>query len=350
LGIYAVMVLGQNNSMVRAGFRWCGVLSATAVFVACQGESDDAPAVSADGGSAGSAGAGSQNAGSSGSSSGAPGAGGSTAGTGGTAAGQSGGGGRGGVGGSGGNLSGGGTAGSSGSGGSGGSGGNGSTCTPWPAATATEQVSQTIEVSGTYDGGLKRLVGVGALGTGSQNEDQPPFFRLANGATLKNVILGAPSADGVHCEGSCTLTNVWWEDVGEDAATLRGSSSSQIMTVECAGAKQAADKVFQHNGPGTMILRAVFVEDFGKLYRSCGNCSQQFARHVRLEGVTARNGSVLVGLNENYGDTAQFSNISVTGSITICQRYVGNSSGAEPYVVGTGPDAEHCLYEPSDIQ
>ncbi|WP_413230240.1 pectate lyase [Kitasatospora herbaricolor] len=41
----------------------------------------------------------------------------------------------------------------------------------------------------------------------------------ADGAVLQNVVLGDPAADGVHCNGSCTLKNVWWDNVGEDAAT-----------------------------------------------------------------------------------------------------------------------------------
>ncbi len=50
------------------------------------------------------------------------------------------------------------------------------------------------------------------------------------------MIIGAPAADGVHCKGSCTLQNVWWEEVGEDAATVRGSSSSNVYTVSGGGA------------------------------------------------------------------------------------------------------------------
>jgi pectate lyase len=83
-------------------------------------------------------------------------------------------------------------------------------------------------------------------------------MRLADGAVLKNAVIGRPASDGLHCDGTCYLQNVWWEDVGEDAATLDGSSSSQVMTIECAGARHAADKVFQHNGPGTMIVREVW--------------------------------------------------------------------------------------------
>ncbi|WP_434443227.1 pectate lyase [Lentzea sp. E54] len=158
----------------------------------------------------------------------------------------------------------------------------------FPTPSGSTPVGATIKVPpGTYDGGMKRFYGTGNLGSGGQGEDQGPIFQLADGATLKNVVLGAPAADGVHCLGTCTLSNVWWEDVGEDAATFKGTSSSQTMTISGGGARKASDKVFQHNGPDTMIIRNFQVDDFGKLYRSCGNCKTQHKRHVVLENITA---------------------------------------------------------------
>lgn len=229
-------------------------------------------------------------------------------------------------------------------------GGSSTNCEQWPTATGDESVSSTISVSNTYDGELKRFSGSGPLGTSGQSEDQGPLFDLAPGATLRNVILGNPAADGVHCAGDCTLENVWWEDVGEDAATFRGSSDSSRYTVTCGGARMAEDKIFQHNGAGTLTIQNFVAETFGKVYRSCGNCSTQYERHVVLDNVTAQNGSTLAGINTNYGDTATFSNIVVYGNITICQRYTGNNTGAEPFQTGSGADGQYCLYQDSDIE
>ncbi len=221
-------------------------------------------------------------------------------------------------------------------------------CKPWPNATGTKMLAETQVVDGSFDGKLQRFVGDG-LGTGEQGEDQKPLFELADGATLSNVIIGAPAADGIHCLGSCTLTNVWWEDVGEDAATLKGSKASQTMRVDCGGAKHASDKVFQHNGPGTFDIRNFYVEDFGKLYRSCGNCSTQYERHVVVHSIRAQSGKTLVGINENYGDTATLTNIVTAPNTTICQRYEANDSGDEPTTTGSGPDSDFCLYQESEI-
>jgi hypothetical protein len=197
----------------------------------------------------------------------------------------------------------------------------------FPAANGQENVTATRTISGTFDGSLKRYIPVG-LGDGTSSESQKAVFLLGNGATLKNVIIGAPGADGVHCLGTCTLQNVWWEDVGEDAATLEGSApSGSVMTVD----------------------------DFGKLYRACGNCKKNYQgrRDVVVQDVIAQAGrSALVGIDGNYGDTARLSRITVYGDpnhkLVICQRYTANNTGAEPPKAGSGPDS-HCLYSASDV-
>lgn len=63
-------------------------------------------------------------------------------------------------------------------------------------ASAAEIVHQTIvvEKGKTYDGKGQRFTAGPELGDGSQKEGQKPIFKVENGATLKNVVLGAPVA------------------------------------------------------------------------------------------------------------------------------------------------------------
>jgi hypothetical protein len=223
----------------------------------------------------------------------------------------------------------------------------------WPTAKGDLPVTRTITVEGTRDGGMVRFRGSGPLATSDQDEDQKPLFELADGATLENVILGHPAADGVHCRGSCTLRNVWWEDVGEDAATFTGTSPSQTATVEGGGARGATDKVFQHNGPGRFVIRNFQVSDFGKLYRSCGNCPRQYPRRVLLHNVIATApGKTLVGINANYGDRAELTGITIVADphrkISLCDRYRGVTRG-EPTRIGSGPDGVSCRFELAEI-
>lgn len=221
----------------------------------------------------------------------------------------------------------------------------------WPTPTGQVNVDGTIQVPASgLDGGLRRYC---CIGDGGQEEDQDPMFQLAPGATLSNVIIGGPAGDGVHCSGSCTLRNVWWEDVGEDAATFRGSGDPQFL-VDGGGARAASDKVFQHNGPGTVTIQNFQATGFGTFYRSCGNCSTQQQRDVVIRDVTlTRPGSRIAGVNINYGDTARFSGITIVNdpnrSMIVCQKWIGNDDGDEPDEAGTGADGTNCLYSSSDI-
>lgn len=75
----------------------------------------------------------------------------------------------------------------------------------------------------------------------------------------------------------------------------------------------ADDKVIQHNGAGSVTIDGFTVENFGKLYRSCGNCKQNGdARKVTISNVQATDGKYLVGINSNYGDTA-----TITGTCAV---------------------------------
>ncbi|MGA4845650.1 pectate lyase [Streptomyces sp. G5(2025)] len=226
--------------------------------------------------------------------------------------------------------------------------------TAWPQATDQQAVPKTIEVSGTRDGGLKRYYGSGALGGDGQDEGQDPIFKLKDGATLKNVIIGAPAADGIHCMGSCTLQNVWWEDVGEDAATFKGTSAGSTYAVQGGGARKADDKVFQFNGAGKLVVNKFQVSGFGKLVRTCGNCSKQYQRNIVINDadITAP-GKSIVGINTNYKDTVALRNIRIHGDsnkkIKTCLRFTGNNTGAEPVETGSGPDGTYCKFTASDI-
>ncbi|KAF1978601.1 hypothetical protein BU23DRAFT_595750 [Bimuria novae-zelandiae CBS 107.79] len=160
--------------------------------------------------------------------------------------------------------------------------------------------------------------------TGSSNA----VFILEDGASLSNVIIGANALEGVHCLGSCNLTNVWFRDVCEDAISILGTGDATIIG---GGAQEAKDKVVQHNGAGAVTIKDFTVVNAGKLYRSCGDCTnneQKSPRHVIVENVRAYGmTSDLIGINSNFGDTA-----SITGSCgstkNVCSEYKGVNKGS----------------------
>lgn len=127
------------------------------------------------------------------------------------------------------------------------------------------------------------------------------MFILEDGATLRNVIIGANQREGIHCQGSCNVEFAWFEDVCEDAISILGSGTANIIG---GGAYKASDKVIQHNGCGHVNIVNFYANDYGKVYRSCGNCkgNTNCKRSVHMEGVTAVDGGELMGINTNYGD------------------------------------------------
>lgn len=142
-----------------------------------------------------------------------------------------------------------------------------------PQARAATVVNSTIIVPAgtTFDGkGGTYVANPNTLGDGSQAENQKPIFRLEAGASLKNLTIGAPGADGVHCYGSCNISNVVWADVGEDALTLK---SSGTVNITGGGAYKAYDKVFQMNAAGTINIKNFRADDIGKLARQNGGTS-----------------------------------------------------------------------------
>ena len=166
-----------------------------------------------------------------------------------------------------------------------------------PASSGTSVLSavQTIAAGESFDGGMVAF-DRGASCTGqAEGGDSDAVFELEDGATLSNVIIGPNQIEGVHCYGSCTLNNVWWSAVCEDAFTIKEQSAGGTTTITGGGAFGAEDKVLQHNGGGSLSVSGFTVDNFGKLYRSCGNCDEMFERHVTFDDITASEGSVLAG-------------------------------------------------------
>lgn len=92
---------------------------------------------------------------------------------------------------------------------------------PTPTSTKTNSAVIVVAAGTTFDGGWAKYDrGSGACNDQAEGGDADAVFLLRSGATLKNVIIGKNQAEGVHCDGPCTLEFVWFEDVCEDAITV----------------------------------------------------------------------------------------------------------------------------------
>jgi pectate lyase len=86
---------------------------------------------------------------------------------------------------------------------------------PNPSSKGSVTYSSPKTITGIFDVGLKTYGrGVKCIGQ-KEGGDKDAVFILQDGATLKSTIIGADQIEGVHCEGSCTIENVWWADVCE---------------------------------------------------------------------------------------------------------------------------------------
>ena len=105
--------------------------------------------------------------------------------------------------------------------------------------TAKTITSTIVVKSGqTYNGNGETIICQG-MGDGGQGENQKPAFKLEKGANLKNVRIGFPGVDGVHCYGNNIVENVVWEDIGEDALTVKAEGEVQVIG---GSAKNGSDK------------------------------------------------------------------------------------------------------------
>ncbi|KAG9016587.1 hypothetical protein FRB90_002921 [Tulasnella sp. 427] len=215
--------------------------------------------------------------------------------------------------------------------------------TTLPASSGYSALPTASVITGTFDGGMKRFDRAGSSGAcqeQTETGEEDAVFILESGATIQNVIIGADQAEGIHCRGPCTVKNVWWADVCEDAITIKQTGSGDVSYIIGGGAFHAEDKIVQHNGAGTVSIKNFYANDFGKLYRSCGNCSKSYERHVIVDNVALIGGSTGVGINENFGDTATLTNVCTNGkpsATNVCCRYEGTTPGNEPDKIGCGP-------------
>ncbi|KAM0287448.1 hypothetical protein ACHAQH_000401 [Verticillium albo-atrum] len=221
--------------------------------------------------------------------------------------------------------------------------------TVWPTPTGSTSypTASVIPANAVFDGRMALFDRKGSPGdcNGQKEQDEAAaVFILEPGATLRNAIIGPAQAEGVHCRGPCTIENVWWEDVCEDAATFKGVGPRYVRG---GGAREASDKVFQHNGEGWLHVDGFYANKYGKFYRSCGNCSQQFQRHVNITNFVGIQGTV-VGVNQNYGDTAELSNYCLAKVGVVCTRYNGCVKPCDAGEVGEGELEPFCKINGDD--
>jgi hypothetical protein len=244
----------------------------------------------------------------------------------------------------------GGASGGAGAGGRGGSGGGvtqSTTCPniTWPQSTGSRSLGGGMSVT-NHDGGMQIHNGTLNNCANGDQDSTTPLITVQNGGSVRNVIMGNNVGDGIHCLGSCTIENVWFPYVCDDAITILGSGT---VTIRNSGFKNARDKTIQHNGSATVTLDNIYVETAGKLYRSCGEgCESSAARTATIQNVVAVGVDQVAGISTN--DRVTLRNICTYRTFSICSMYdPGTSDETENGVnqSNEGPST-NCIFTAAD--
>nr|AAX58525.1 HrpW [Pseudomonas viridiflava] len=206
----------------------------------------------------------------------------------------------------------------------------------FPTASSNPTViNETIKVGPgeTFDGGGKTFTAGKALGDGGQGEGQKPMFELAEGATLKNVVLGDNAADGVHVraasEKAVNVDNVHWTNVGEDALTVKGEGGAKVtnLNITNSSAQGANDKVFQLNADANVNVDNFKVKDFGTFMRTNGG--QQGDWNLDLKNISAENGKFSFVKSDSEGLNLSTSGIDLKNVENAYSKLPGSTNHKE---------------------
>lgn len=152
----------------------------------------------------------------------------------------------------------------------------------------------------TYDGKGEVLTADAATmsdAKGDQSEKQKPLFVLCPGAGLKNVTITAPGVDGVHMLGDNALDNIVWQDVGEDAASVRRYFPGGKISIKNCKAYQARDKIFQFNTSCDVTITNFTGDVMGKFVKHMADTDVPFS--IDLNTITVSNVMSAVVLSES---------------------------------------------------
>lgn len=106
------------------------------------------------------------------------------------------------------------------------------TAFPTPASSTSLPTAKLIPAGTTFDGKMVRYSRFPDTCQDQKETDEAAAMFIAEeGAVIKNVILSKEQAEGIHCRGACTIENVWWEDVCEDAATFKQAAGKTSYVI-----------------------------------------------------------------------------------------------------------------------
>lgn len=193
------------------------------------------------------------------------------------------------------------------------------------AATVTIYSTVNIPAGSTYWGNGNSIKASG-MGDGSQSEGQSPFFKLNSGSTLHSVYLLAPGVDGVHYYGSGNIKYVTWNDVGEDAATIKSGGTCLMFG---SRGSSAYDKFGQCNAASTWTLEQLVQTTCGKVIRQNGGDTSTCKFYYKDS--TSKYCKEAIGRTDSSSTRFYYRNLTVQNFTGSNGWWYGRSSQASTY-------------------
>jgi pectate lyase C len=193
------------------------------------------------------------------------------------------------------------------------------------AATITITTTIKIPAGTTYNGNGNTIVASG-MGDGGQGESQKPFFRLNAESWLKNVKLAAPGVDGCHFYGNGTMNEVTWQDIGEDAHTVKSSGNCWVSG---GAAYNGADKCGQVNAASSLTLYYFYTDNCLKNIRQNGGTT--YKCQFYYDHNTAKNTKEAIGRTDSSTTTFGRRSMTVTNFTGSKGWWYGRDSQAFTY-------------------
>ncbi|KAL7076079.1 hypothetical protein ACQ4LE_004366 [Meloidogyne hapla] len=200
----------------------------------------------------------------------------------------------------------------------------------FPKPTSTEEITKTIRLTEDKDFGNKRIIFNGKRGTCySKDPKWEQAIILEDGVTISNLTLGespiGTSAD-IMCKGSCTLKNVFIENVCWRGFSFQGRSdvyataenkdrNKYVFTVEGGGALNGFQKIMCQGAPGNTIVKNFCSVNNSIGIISAGMSLVQYSRHVTIENSKFMGPMLTIaGGNQQYRDKITLRNIEIYGN------------------------------------
>ncbi|AMG56654.1 pectate lyase [Pantoea vagans] len=184
----------------------------------------------------------------------------------------------------------------------------------FPTASANPNVVHdtiVVKAGQIFDGKGQTFTAGNELGDGGQSESQKPLFKLEDGASLKNVVIGNNGADGIHLYGDAKIDNLHVTNVGEDAITVKPNKEGKKSNVEISNStfQNASDKILQLNADTDLTVNNVKAKDFGTFVRTNGG--RQGDWDLNLSHISAQNGKFSFVKSDSEGLKVNTSDVSL---------------------------------------